>query len=81
VEDEDLDGNFWILLAMGERVVIRRPQFMEGGTWDYNACHNGTYRIVQFDPVRIRLLKSGNSFFVMNRFILSKDEDNNVRLL
>jgi hypothetical protein len=32
VEDEDADGNFRIIVGMGERVIIKGPQFMEGGT-------------------------------------------------
>jgi hypothetical protein len=53
VEDEDLHGNFRILLGMGKRVIIRGLQLMERGTWDCNAIHNDKYRMVQFDPIRI----------------------------
>jgi len=70
VDDEDTNGNFVVKLEVGETTVIKRPTFVENfGTWDYSSCHNEKYQMVQYDPIRIRILKSGTSSIVMNRFV------------
>jgi hypothetical protein len=82
VKSEDGFGNITVLLEIGESITIQKPRYIvEDGTWDYNHSVNHLYKITQYDPIRIRIIKTGNCSLVMNRFILSVDDSDNTTII
>lgn len=79
VQSEDGFGNIKVLLEIGESITIKKPLYVAGdGTWDYNHSVNDEYKIIQYDPIRMRIIKTGNCSLVMNCFILSADASNMI---
>jgi hypothetical protein len=79
VQDEDGNENITILLETGIIITLKKPWYIEkDGIWKMDHCCNDEYTIQQYDPIRIRITKSGNFFIVMNRFILATDDSKNV---
>lgn len=71
-----------ILLEISESITIQKPRYIvEDGTWDYNHSVNHLNKITQYDPIRIRIIKTGNCSLVMNRFILGVDDSDNTTII
>ena len=79
IETEDQNGNITILLEVGDIIKLKKPRYLaEDGMWDFTHSMNDRYRIIQYDPIRIRILQSGNCYIVMNRFVLYTHNSNNM---
>ena len=66
-----------IRLENGEVVIMVRPDINEVGIWSYHNQHNDDceYRIVEYWPIRLKLLNSGYTHMTLNKFVLSADKD------
>ena len=66
-----------IRLENGEEIIMVRPDINELGIWSYHNQHNDDceYRIVEYWPIRLKLLNSGFTHMTINKFVLSADND------
>ena len=65
-----------IRLENGEIVNMVRSDINELGIWLHHNHHNDecNYMIIEYWPVRLKLLNSGYSHMTINRFVLSNDD-------
>ena len=77
VADEDnYDMNIQCILADGTSFTCRRPEYdMKMGIWEY--FNDDKYNILQYNPIRIRIVTSGSCQMTYNRFKL-RNRSNNI---
>ena len=70
------DGKLNIKLENGEAAKMIKPKIDEYGNWVYHH-HNDDeqYQIVQYWPIRLKLLNSGYVHMTLNKFKLSDDDN------
>ena len=62
-------------LENGVITKLRKPTY-ELGNFSFGSSINDEYIMIQYDPIRIRLLLSGNLYITMCRFVLTIDDPN-----
>ena len=57
-----------VTLESGINLKVPRPVFSNKDR-SWHLPHNDEYKVVQVDPIRIKLLQSGNLHLTINRFL------------
>ena len=72
----DDDGCFLdVTLESGVNLKVPRPVFSNKDR-SWHLPHNDEYDVVQVDPIRIKIMQSGNFHITMNRFLSVAGNDN-----
>ena len=72
------DGVFYLQLENGKDVEVPIPLFKsEIGRWDFSRCNSddNEYRIIEYDPVRIKVYDMGNMHFLFHRMCIGKENE------
>ena len=70
VEKEE-KNRFSVILENEDAVEVEKPQFnKESGRWLYLSRVSDCYDIIEYDPVRIKILEKGNIHFLFHRIKL-----------
>ena len=77
VIDESENKKLIVTLESGNDIVISKPEYGEDGNFVY---HNDDdkFKLVEFDPVRIKISSAGSFQIFFNKFILN---DNNNKII
>ena len=74
-DEESYDMNIQCILADGTIFTCRRPEYdIDQGIWNY--FNDDKYTIVQYNPIRIRIVASGSCQMTYNRFKLNNRRNN-----
>ena len=66
--DKEKDDRFFITLESGLEIDVMKPLFeKEAGRWIFCSGNEDKYEIVEYDPVRIKILEKGNIHFLFHR--------------
>ena len=64
-------NRFSVILENEDAVEVEKPQFnKESGRWLYLSREADHYDIIEYDPVRIKILEKGNIHFLFHRIKL-----------
>ena len=57
-----------------DEIMVNRPRFIiASGEWIYPQNGEGAYLMIKYDPIRIKITKTGRMIFTMTRILLDKD--------
>ena len=74
MEEDRYDGTIIILMESGIEFRMKQPVY-DGllGSWDVSHCNDDSYEIIEYHPIRIKVLKSGNCQMTLNKYTLRND--------
>jgi hypothetical protein len=67
-------GKLSIKTESGDVVEMMKPEIDKLGNWVYHHHNDDEYKIVQYWPIRLKLLDSGYVHMTLNKFKLSDDD-------
>ncbi len=67
-------GKLNIKTENGDVAEMVKPEIDELGNWVYHHHNDEEYKIVQYWPIRLKLLDSGYVHMTLNKFKLSDDD-------
>jgi hypothetical protein len=67
-------GKLSIKTESGDVVEMIKPEIDQLGNWVYHHRNDEEYKIVQYWPIRLKLLDSGYVHMTLNKFKLSDDD-------
>ena len=74
MEEDRYDGTIVILMESGRECRMKRPVYDRLlRSWDVSHCNDDKYEIIEYNPIRIKVFKSGNCQMTLNKFKLSND--------
>ena len=63
-----------LMNTANDEIVVNRPRFIiASGEWIYPQNEEGSYLMIKYDPIRIKITKTGRMIFTMTRILLDKD--------
>ena len=72
--DKEEQNRFFITLESGLKIDVTKPFFeKETGRWIFGYNNEDKYEIVEYEPVRIKILEKGNIHFLFHRVEVYND--------
>ena len=75
---DERNGVIELQLENGKEIEVAVPHFQaEIGRWDFSGCRSqcNEYRIIEYDPVRIKVFEIGNVHFLFHRMCINKENE------
>ena len=79
VSDKEDNNKLVVILESGKEIIVLKPDYQEEGLYYYHDDGN-KYKIIEYDPVRIRVSATGSFQIMFNRFILN-DKNKKIVLI